>query len=103
MRERFGRQMGLADVNTMLLDPATGTGTFLYTAMKLINETLAAAGQKGAWNDYVRNYLLPRLFGFELLMAPYAVAHLKLGLLLEELGYKFASDQRAWSLPHEHS
>ncbi len=48
----------------------------------------------GAWNDYVEKKLLTRLFGFELLVAPYAVAHLKLGLLLQEFGYKFQSDQR---------
>ena len=46
------------------------------------------------WNDYVAEKLLPRIFGFELLMAPYAVAHLKLGLLLQETGYQFKSDQR---------
>ena len=46
------------------------------------------------WNDYVAEKLLPRLFGFELLMAPYAMAHLKLELLLKETGYQFKSDQR---------
>ena len=45
------------------------------------------------WNDYVAEKLLPRIFGFELLMAPYAVAHLKLGLLLQETGYQFKSEQ----------
>ncbi|MDO8532396.1 MAG: type ISP restriction/modification enzyme [Dehalococcoidia bacterium] len=94
LRERFNRPLGLADRNTLVLDPAVGTGTFLYTAIKLINETLAAQGQSGTWNDYVARYLLPRVFGFELLMAPYAIAHLKLGLVLEELGYQFESEQR---------
>ncbi|MFN5837006.1 MAG: Eco57I restriction-modification methylase domain-containing protein, partial [Pseudanabaena sp.] len=47
-----------------------------------------------SWSDYVRDHLLPRVFGFELLMAPYAICHLKLGLFLEESGYRFDSSQR---------
>ncbi len=94
LRERFGRPLGLADGKTLILDPAVGTGTFLYTAIKLIRERLKAQGQSGSWNDYVASHLLPRLFGFEILMAPYAIAHLKLGMVLQELGYEFGSDQR---------
>jgi hypothetical protein len=94
LRKRFGRPLGLADPTVLVLDPAVGTGTFLYNVVKLIHEVLCEKGQQGAWNDYVAEKLLPRLFGFELLMAPYAVAHLKLGLLLQELGYKFGGDQR---------
>ncbi len=61
----------------------------------VINEIRQAfAGQEGMWNDYVAEKLLKRIFGFELLMAPYAIAHLKLGLLLQETGYKFQSDER---------
>ena len=52
------------------------------------------AKQAGAWDDYVAKHLLNRVFGFELLMAPYAVAHLKLGMQLQETGYRFDSDQR---------
>jgi hypothetical protein len=80
LRERFGRD-GLADPQTLILDPATGTGTFLYFVIQQIREQFA--GQEGMWNSYVRDKLLPRLYGFELLMAPYAVAHMKLGILLE--------------------
>ena len=75
-----------------ILDPATGTGTFLYTVIRRIREHFH--GNAGAWPGYVAEHLLPRLFGFELLMAPYAVAHMKLGLELEQTGYDFASDQR---------
>lgn len=75
-----------------ILDPATGTGTFLYTITRLIREQFN--DNAGAWPSYVSEHLLPRLFGFELLMAPYAVAHMKLGLVLEQTGYDFASDQR---------
>ena len=94
LKNDFNRPLGLADMNTLILDPAVGTATFLYFVIQHINETLVGMGLAGGWNDYVEKHLLPRLFGFELLMAPYAVAHMKLGIQLQETGYMFASDQR---------
>jgi hypothetical protein len=94
LKERFGRPWGLGDHNTLILDPACGTGTFLHAVIALVNDTLLARGQAGGWRAYVTDHLLPRVFGFELLMAPYAVAHLKLGLLLKEKGYDFPPGQR---------
>lgn len=91
---RFDRSLGLADTSTFILDPAVGTATFLYFVIDQIHNTLVEMGQAGAWNQYVKNHLLSRVFGFELLMAPYAVAHMKLGLQLQETGYDFADDQR---------
>jgi predicted helicase len=75
-----------------ILDPACGTGTFLHAVIAQIKQSFA--GNAGMWPGYVAEHLLPRLFGFELLMAPYAVAHMKLGLQLKESGYDFASDER---------
>ncbi|MHA7863932.1 type ISP restriction/modification enzyme [Flagellimonas marinaquae] len=69
-----------------LLDPATGTGTFLAEVVKHIHKKFE--GQQGIWSHYVEQHLLPRLNGFELLMASYAMAHLKLDLLLTETGFK---------------
>jgi predicted helicase len=92
LKTRFNRPKGLADENTLILDPACGTGTFLYFVIQQIRQRFAA--QKGAWDGYVAQHLLNRLFGFELLMAPYAVAHLKLGMELQETGYSFGSEQR---------
>jgi len=66
----------------LVLDPATGTGTFLYAVIDHIREQFMERGDAGLWPGYVRDHLLPRLFGFELLMAPYAVAHFKLSLQL---------------------
>jgi hypothetical protein len=66
----------------LILDPATGTGTFLYTVIDQIRQQFMQQGNAGMWPGYVKNHLLPRLFGFELLMAPYAVAHFKLSLQL---------------------
>ncbi|MBS3735473.1 MAG: N-6 DNA methylase [Phycisphaerae bacterium] len=78
-----------------ILDPAAGTGTFLFETVRHIRDKLA--GTRGAWagrRGYVAQHLLPRLFGFELMMAPYAVAHMKLDWLLKDTGYDFAGDQR---------
>jgi hypothetical protein len=87
-----------------ILDPATGTATFLVEVIDIIHKTLikkwegqhlSASQQITAWNDYVPTHLLPRLHAFELMMAPYAIAHMKIGLKLAETGYKFGSDERA--------
>ncbi|MFH1639806.1 MAG: N-6 DNA methylase, partial [Chloroflexota bacterium] len=94
LKTRFNKTQGLADDKTLILDPAVGTATFLYMVINEIYQANVGKGQQGLWNNYVAEKLLPRIFGFELLMAPYAVAHLKLGLLLKETGYKFHSDER---------
>ena len=75
-----------------ILDPATGTGTFLAEVIKHIHKKFV--GQEGIWSGYVENHLLPRLNGFELLMASYAMAHLKLDLLFKETGFKPTKNQR---------
>ena len=75
-----------------ILDPATGTGTFLAEVIKHVYKKFE--GQQGIWSNYVETHLLPRLNGFELLMASYAMAHLKLDLLLKETGFKPTKDQR---------
>jgi len=75
-----------------ILDPATGTGTFLAEVIKRIYTKFE--GQQGIWSNYVEQHLLPRLNGFELLMASYAMAHLKLDLLLTETGFKPTTNQR---------
>jgi predicted helicase len=104
LKSEFDLPQGLADRSKMLrkikvqdklvekelhtvqiLDPATGTGTFLAQVIKQVQ--LSFKGQEGIWSSYVETDLLPRLHGFELLMASYAMAHLQLDLLLSELGY----------------
>ncbi len=76
-----------------ILDPATGTGTFLSEVVKFIYKQ-NFKNIKGAWSGYVEKDLIPRLNGFELLMASYAMAHLKLDLLLTETGYKPKNNKR---------
>jgi len=75
-----------------ILDPATGTGTFLAEIVKQVHKKFE--GQQGIWSNYVETHLIPRLNGFELLMASYAMAHLQLDLLLKETGYQPTKDQR---------
>ena len=77
-----------------MLDPAAGTGTFLAETVKLIHAKVVAAMGEGAWQGYVAESLLPRLNGFEILMASYAMAHLKLDLLLAETGYEHRTNER---------
>ena len=96
LRREFGLSNGLADKATvtiakadgeaqtrprvLILDPAVGTGTFLREAVSQIRDAVQRQRLGGAWPKYVREHLLPRLFGFELMMAPYAICHLKLAL-----------------------
>lgn len=98
LKSEFDLPDGLADPNIIILDPACGTGTFLYEVVRLIHERHASRGA-AEWNEYVSGKedgpgLLERLFGFELLMAPYTIAHLKLAELLSETGYEFREGQR---------
>lgn len=67
-----------------ILDPAVGTATFLNEIIKYIYQNFK--GQEGIWLSYVEKELLPRLYGFELMMAPYTIAHLKLAMTLKETG-----------------
>jgi hypothetical protein len=91
------------DPFVQILDPATGTGTFLVEVIDLIHKTMIRKWEdednsnkkiEQLWNEYVPKYLLPRLHGYELLMAPYAIAHMKIGLKLYETSYRFKSDER---------
>jgi hypothetical protein len=100
-----------------ILDPAVGTATFLVEVIDVIYHHLKTKWDRGGfkempklpatsfprqatdfseyWNQYVAFSLLPRLHGFELMMAPYAIAHMKIGLKLWETGYRFAANERA--------
>ena len=120
LKTRFNCQDGLADTSkityelengekekahkVLILDPACGTGTFLYAVVDMIRDQFMQRRDAGMWSGYVKEHLLPRLFGFELLMAPYAVAHFKLGMQLAGLDlfdimrdmwrYDFSGDER---------
>ena len=86
-RSKTGYKQIEKDVHKVqILDPATGTGTFLAEVVKQIYQQHFQAMQ-GAWSGYVENHLIPRLNGFEILMASYSMAHLKLDMILRETGY----------------
>lgn len=93
--KKTGNGNGTDDIpKVIILDPAVGTGTFLHGVIDNIYNTIVEKGQAGAWSDYVSQHLIPRLFGFELLIAPYTIAHMKLDLQLKSTGYDFSSNER---------
>jgi len=97
LKKEFGLISGLADTSktatgvhrVQILDPAVGTGTFISAVINIIYSSLLKNGQKGRWPTYVHNDLLPRLHGFELMMAPYTIAHLKLAMAFGQTGFKY--------------
>lgn len=106
LTDKFGelRKISLEEPFVQILDPATGTATFLVEVIDVIfrtllakwkNQRLSNIQQIKAWNEYVPKNLLPRLHAFELMMAPYAIAHMKVSIKLAETGYDFSSDERA--------
>ena len=95
LKTEFGLADGLADTaklpdgrhKVQVLDPAVGTGTFISAVIRNIYEQLIAQGQKGRWPAYVHHDLLPRIHGFELMMAAYTIAHLKLSIAFKQTGF----------------
>ena len=87
LKTELNRPDGLADDNTLILDPATGTGGFLLAVLEHIQASVTDTYGTGEWTQYVNAQLVRRLFGFELLVAPYTIAHLKLSLFLQSQGW----------------
>ena len=125
LREEFGLPLGIADRATLgevaarlpgvtvpdgqggdqafvrILDPATGTGTFLVETIELIHARMmehwageSEESRRALWQSYVAGHLLPNMSAFELKMAPYAIAHMKVGLKLQDTGYDLAAGER---------
>jgi predicted helicase len=94
LKEYFEKADGFACENVTVLDPAAGTLTFLAeTAKTAVNEFSVNYGSGGR-DQLIKNHILKNFYAFELMMAPYAVGHLKMSFLLEELGYKLHKDDR---------
>lgn len=97
LKKFFGLPSGLADTQKLadnthrvqILDPATGTGTFIGAIIGAIYGNFQSGSQQGRWPSYVHNDLLPRVHGFELMMAPYTIAHLKLAMAFRQTGFKY--------------
>lgn len=94
LREELGISNGLADDQVYVLDPAAGTGSYLVEVARCIHRTLTEQGHGSLSAAGVKKALCSRIFGFEILPAPYVVAHLQLGVLLRSLGAKLAGDER---------
>ena len=90
LREELGLEDGLADDNVYVLDPACGTGAYLVEVLKTIIRTLEAKGGDGLAAHTVKRKAMERVFGFEILPAPFVVSHLQLGLLLQNIGAPLA-------------
>ena len=102
LKADFGLFDGLADISktdsgehkVQVLDPAAGTGTFISATIGQIYRHIKGKQQQGAWPSYVYHNLLPRIHGFELMMTPYVIAHLKLGLAFKKTGFKHFNNER---------
>lgn len=94
LKDVFGCPDGFASASVRVLDPAAGTCTFPAEAAEMavreFTEKYGAGGRKGL----IRDHILKNFYAFELMMAPYAVGHLKIGFLFEELGHRLAKDER---------
>jgi hypothetical protein len=86
LREELGLAHGLADENVYVLDPCCGTGSYLVEVLRCVATTLKAKGGDALLGSDLKEAAMKRVFGFEVLPAPFVVAHLQLGLLLQNLG-----------------
>ena len=94
LKDKFGKPDGFASNAVTVLDPAAGTLTFLSETAKLaVNEFVSKYGE-GAKETFIKEHILKNFYAFELMMAPYAIGHLKMSFLLEELGYRLQKDDR---------
>lgn len=94
LREELGIADGLADPSVYVLDPCTGTGSYLVEVLRSMHRTLLAKGEGALAAGDVKRAAMERVFGFEILPAPFVVAHLQLGVLMQALGAPFSEPQQ---------
>lgn len=94
LKRDFNLPEGFASANVTVLDPAAGTLTFPAEAIKIAVHEFDEKYGKGGLHSFIKNNILKNFYAFELMMAPYAIGHLKIGFLLEELGYRMSDDER---------
>ncbi|MCX6640939.1 MAG: N-6 DNA methylase [bacterium] len=94
LKKQFKLANGIAEKTVTVLDPAAGTGTFLAETARLAVDNFISKYGEGAKANFIRDHILTNFFGFELMMAPYTVGHLKLTLVLAELGYQLQDTDR---------
>ncbi len=94
LKKEFGKSQGFADDSVKVLDFATGTGTFLANSFVLALKEIRKSGLTGIEKDKIKNHLLKDFYGFEILISPYVIAHLKLSLLLKHENYELDKNER---------
>ncbi|MCK9280878.1 MAG: N-6 DNA methylase [Melioribacteraceae bacterium] len=94
LKEKFDIGDGLASKDVTLLDPAGGTLSFLAKAIETAVEEFEGKYGRGAVKTFLKEQILQNYYSFELMMAPYAIGHMKMSFLLEELGYRMEDDER---------
>jgi len=94
LKTHFGLSDGLASQEVKLLDPAGGTLTFPAAAINLAAKEFTTKYGEGGLHHWIKNHILQDFYAFELMMAPYAIGHLKIGFILDELSYNLADDER---------
>jgi hypothetical protein len=94
LKEQFHRAEGLASEGVTLLDPAAGTMTFVARACQEAVREFEHKFGAGGREEFIRKHILQNYYAFELMMAPYAVGHLKMAFFLEELGHRLTDEER---------
>jgi len=94
LKSHFDLPDGLANEDVKLLDPAGGTLTFPAEAIRLAAKEFKEKYGEGGLHRWISKHILPDFYAFELMMAPYAIGHLKMGFIFDELGYKMTDDER---------
>jgi len=94
LKSHFALADGLACEDVKLLDPAGGTLTFSAEAIRLAADEFKGKYGEGGLHRWIKKHILANFYAFELMMAPYAIGHLKMGFIFDELGYKMADDER---------
>ncbi len=94
LQTRLGKRDGLADPTVTLLDPAAGTLTFIVEAIRCAVDAVRSEVGDGGVTPLLRDHVLRDFHAFELMMAPYAIGHLKMGLILDEMGHPLSDDER---------
>jgi type I restriction-modification system DNA methylase subunit len=94
LKNEFNKMRGFAEDDVTILDPAVGTGTFLWLAYLLTLNELIDAGLRGIMKKKIENHILKDFYGIEILITPYIIAHLKLAMVLRKWGYELKDDER---------
>jgi predicted helicase len=94
LKEKFNKNDGFADKSVIVLDPAAGTLTFPAFAINLAIQEFKEKYGEGGIHSLIKDHILKDFYAFELMMAPYAIGHLKIGLVLDNLGYQLTDEER---------